>query len=77
MSELLARVVDRAKRNTAGENVEDAAGGGKFYLASNVGDPDPICGVKTVGANGAVRRGSMRVGRSFKAQSSHSNTSAA
>ncbi len=38
MSELLGWIVDRAKRNTAGQNIEDAAGGGKLDLAPNLGD---------------------------------------
>jgi hypothetical protein len=38
MSELPARVVDRARRNTAGQNIEDAAGRGKLDLAPNVSD---------------------------------------
>ncbi len=38
MSELLARIVDSARRNTAGQNIDDAAGGGKLDLAPNIDD---------------------------------------
>jgi hypothetical protein len=38
MSELLARVVDCARRNTTGQNIEDAAGGGKLDLAPDISD---------------------------------------
>jgi hypothetical protein len=38
MDELPARIVDRAKRNTAGQNIKDAACSGKLDLAPNVSD---------------------------------------
>jgi hypothetical protein len=38
MSELLARVIDRAKGNTPLQNIEDAARGGKLDLAPNPSD---------------------------------------
>jgi hypothetical protein len=38
MNEPLAGVVDRARRDATGQNIEDAAGGGKLDLAPNVSD---------------------------------------
>src|ERR1700691_6345858 len=41
MEELLARIVDSARRNATGQNIDDASCGGKLNLSPNFNDARP------------------------------------